>query len=160
MEIKSKSQIKREMQALQKLGERLVNLPVEQMNRLELPSELHDAVLFARTIKSRTARRREIKHIGVLLREIDIDPIVTDLDDTTRMHRRATEAFHQIETWRDRLLEGDNALLEDIFLRFPDVDRQRLTQLVRNARTEKNTGASPKSARVLFRYLKKLAEYP
>ena len=160
MEIKSKSQIKREMQALQKLGERLVNLPVEQMHRLELPPELHDAVLFAKTIKSRTARRREIKHIGVLLREIDVDPIVADLDDTARMHRRATEAFHQIEIWRDRLLEGDNTLLEDIIRRFPDVDRQRLTQLIRNARTEKNIGAPPKAARVLFRYLRELSGHP
>ena len=157
MEIKSKSQIKREMLALQILGERLVNLPAEQMNKMGLPPELHDAILFAKSIKSRTARRREVKHIGVLLREIDVDPIVSDLDDTARIQRRETEAFHHLEIWRNRLLEGDDVLLEEILQRFPDADRQGLTQLVRNARTEKNSGKPPKSARALFRYLRELS---
>jgi ribosome-associated protein len=67
-EEKSKSQIKREMQALQKVGERLVELSSDQVRKIEIPEELREAVLFAQTMKKREARRRQIQYIGSLMR--------------------------------------------------------------------------------------------
>jgi ribosomal 50S subunit-associated protein YjgA (DUF615 family) len=51
MEEKSKSQIKREMYALQDLGEQLVRLSRGQLEQVELPQELREAVLFAGSLK-------------------------------------------------------------------------------------------------------------
>jgi len=79
-EYKSRTQKKKEDQVLQRLGEQLVALRPGQFETLELPDELMAAVEFARTIKSHGARRRQIKHIGALLRQLDPQPIKTALE--------------------------------------------------------------------------------
>jgi ribosome-associated protein len=76
---KSRTQKKNEDRALQRLAEQLVALPVAQLEALDLPDELLAAIEFARKIKSRSARRREIKHIGALMRHVDPQPIETAL---------------------------------------------------------------------------------
>ncbi|MBN1931285.1 MAG: DUF615 domain-containing protein [Desulfobacterales bacterium] len=77
---KSRSQIKREMTALQKIGELLVDLSVEQIQRMDLPSDLKDAVLDAKNIKKHGARRRQLQYIGTLMRNVDPEPILKALE--------------------------------------------------------------------------------
>jgi len=77
---KSRTQRKNEDRALQRLGEQLVALPLGQLETMELPDELLTAIEFARKIKSRGARRRQIQYIGTLMRHIDPQPIQTALD--------------------------------------------------------------------------------
>lgn len=79
-EYKSRTQKKKEAQALQRLGERLVALPSGKLSAMELPDELLTAIKFARKIKSRGARRRQIQYIGVIMRNIDAQPIQTALE--------------------------------------------------------------------------------
>ncbi len=79
-EYKSRTQKKKEAQALQRLGERLVALPSGKLAAMELPDELLTAIKFARKIKSRGARRRQIQYIGVIMRNIDAQPIQTALE--------------------------------------------------------------------------------
>lgn len=74
-EYKSRTQKKNEDRALQSLGEQLVALPLGQLENVELPDELLTAIELARKIKSRSARRRQIQYIGVLMRHIDPQPI-------------------------------------------------------------------------------------
>jgi ribosome-associated protein len=74
-EYKSRTQKKKEDQALQRLAEQLVALRPGQFETLGLPGELMAAIEFARKIKSHGARRRQIKHIGALLRQRDPQPI-------------------------------------------------------------------------------------
>ena len=78
-EYKSRTQKKKEDQALQRLGEQLVALRTGQLETMDLPDELLEAIEFARKIKSHGARRRQIKHIGALLRQLDPQPIETVL---------------------------------------------------------------------------------
>ena len=78
-EHKSRTQKKKEDQALQRLGEQLVSLKPGQLGVVGLPEELVAAIEFARKIKSHGARRRQIKHIGALLRQLDPQPIETVL---------------------------------------------------------------------------------
>ena len=79
-EYKSRTQKKNEDRALQSLGEQLVALPLGQLEKVELPDELLTAIEFARKIKSRSARRRQIQYIGVLMRHIDPQPIEAALE--------------------------------------------------------------------------------
>ena len=72
---KSRTQKKNEDRALQRLGEQLVTLPSGQLEAMELPDELLAAIEFARKIRSRGARRRQIQYIGALMRHIDPQPI-------------------------------------------------------------------------------------
>jgi ribosome-associated protein len=158
MEEKSKSQIKREMCALQDLGEQLVRLSRGQLEQAELPQELREAVLFASSLEKHEAHRRQLQYIGVIMREIDPEPIRQSLAMIERQHKVETQAFHELEMWRDRLIEGSDALAEELLEQFPEADRQRIRQLVRNAHKEHKDNKPSKAARTLFHYLQELAE--
>jgi len=153
---KSRTQLKKEATALQKLGEKLITLSDDQISRMALPSGLIEAITTIRSIKSRGAHRRQLQYIGTLMRSVDREPIEKAILEIEQGAYRQAKAFHRIESWRDRLVAGEDAVLEDILETFPDADRQRLGQLVRSARKEKKKNAPPKSARNLFRYLKDL----
>ncbi len=151
-EQKSKSQIKREMQALRDLGKQLIALPDSILDKIPLTDKLRDAVLAAKGFK-REALRRQVQYIGGLMREVDADEVRRTLEGLARPHREEVQVLHEVEQWRDALIEGDSALLEELANQFEAADRQHLRQLVRNARTERERNKPPKSARALFRYL-------
>ena len=158
MEEKSKSERKREMTALQKLGERLAELSPEQLRKFALPQELREALLLARALKSHHALRRQLQYIGVMMRRIDSEQIRKAIDEIDRGQKQKAHAFHQLERMRDRLVEGDDAALTEIVRQFPETDVQKLRQLVRNARKEKQENKTLKQSRTLFRHLRELSE--
>lgn len=152
----SKSQRKREMLALQYLGEKLVALPAEQFTKIHLPEDLQDAVLIARKIHQHGARKRQLQYIGKLMRTVDAEPIQQQIDTLQGNSQQAAQELHRIENWRDRLLaEGDHVLAK-LLGEYPHADRQYLRQLMRNAKKETLENKPPKSARSLFRYLREL----
>lgn len=157
-EKKSKSQVKREMHDLQKLSERLVSLSEHQLEKIDMPDELRQAVLLAQTIKSYGARKRQSKYIGALMRQVDPEVIRRSLDEIDGNLRTQIYNFHEIERLRDDLIEDNPAVMEKVLSRFPQVERQRLMQLVRGARKEKQLNKSPRSYRALFAYLRDLSE--
>lgn len=67
----SKTQLKKQMEDLQKLGTRLISLKESQLLKLELPEELFEAIKFAKTITSNGALRRQYQYIGKLMRGVD-----------------------------------------------------------------------------------------
>jgi len=152
----SKSQLKREAQALQDLGTELVELRAEQLKRLDLPEDLRDAVELARRINQRGGRKRQLQYIGKLMRGIDAEPIRAALDALRRPAREDTARQHRLENWRDRLLAEGDAALEALLEDYPNADRQHLRRLIRDAQRETTQEKSPKSARALFRYLRDL----
>ncbi len=152
-EEKSRTRKKNEDRQLQRLGEALVALSPELLDRMEMDDELRDAVRFARGTKRRGARRRQLQYIGALMRRIDPTPIQRDLELLAQGDREKALAFQQIENWRNRLAAGEMDLVEEILVHCPDIERQRLTQLARNAQKEVAAGKGVKSKRMLFRYL-------
>lgn len=162
---KSKSQLKREMHGLQALGEALCALPPEKIASLGLAPKLAEAALFARTLTAHEARRRHMQYMGRLVRELagdaDSEEIATlrrAMDDLDHRKRTGDGAFHQVEDWRDRLVAGEFALVEEIAAVRPGLDRQHALTLARNAAREAAKAKPPKSSRALFRYLKSLDE--
>ena len=99
-----------------------------------------------------------MQFIGALMRQVDLSAIRQALLEIEQGAYQQARTFHRIEAWRDQLIDGDGALLENILERYPDADRQRLGQLARSARREKAKGLPAKSARKLFRYLKDLSQ--
>lgn len=152
----SKTQAKREVEALQKLGVKLVELSKSSLESLELDEQLFDAVLLAQNIHSHSGHRRQIQLIGKIMRHVDADAIRSKLE---RFHAPAVEAndhFHKLENWRDKLLaEGDSAINE-LISEHPEFERSRLRQLIRNAKKEAEKNKPPKSARQIFQYLKEM----
>jgi len=152
----SKSQAKRDVEALQKLGGKLIKLSKNTLDKFDLDERLLDAILMAQSIHSNSAGRRQLQLIGKIMRHVDSEAIQLKLE---RYQNQAVEAnawFHKIEMWRDRLLaEGDSAV-NQLLKSYPDIERARLRQLLRNAKKESENNKPPKSARQIFQYLKEI----
>ena len=155
----SKSQRKRDMTALQRLGARLVGLTPEQLDRLGLAEPLRDALAFAPKVTSHEGRRRHMQYIGKLMRNVDPEPILRALDDATGSSRAAVARMHQAEAWRERLLADDDALTE-LVAEHAELDVQQLRTLVRAARRERTSNAPPRQTRALYKLLHDLLQEP
>jgi len=151
----SKSEIKRQMTALQKLGEELVALPASKLDQLDLPETLRDAVNQAKRITAHGGLRRQMQYIGRLMRITDAQPIAEQLNAWRGDSAEVIAEFHRMENWRTRLLADDAALTEFVDI-YPQADAQQLRTLVRNARREAAAAQAPKSSRALFKLIRGL----
>ncbi|AJR00761.1 MULTISPECIES: ribosome biogenesis factor YjgA [Hafnia] len=153
----SKSEIKRDAEALKDLGAELVDLGKNALDKIPLDADLRAAVELAQRIK-KEGRRRQLQLIGKMLRQRDPEPIQIALDKLNNRHNQQVALFHKLEQIRDRLIdEGDDAISLVLEL-YPQADRQQLRSLIRNAKKEKATNKPPKSARQIFQYLRELSE--
>jgi ribosome-associated protein len=152
-EVKSRTRVKREMEARQALGERLIDLPDARLVKLALPEDLLEAIRLARRLTKRGALRRQRQYIGVLMRSLDIEPIERALAETDHHRELEKRAFHRAERCRDRLIEGDASCFEELITEYPRMDIQHLRSLVRNACRETAAGKPPRSSRLVFRFL-------
>ena len=84
---KSKTQRKKEMIELQKLGERLMDLPAGYLKKSGILTELLEAVLAAKKITAFGARKRQKQYIGAIMREVDPGFITRVLDDFGQMEK-------------------------------------------------------------------------
>ncbi|MCC2617657.1 ribosome-associated protein [Aestuariibacter halophilus] len=152
---KSKTQLKQESAALQKLGEKLVNLGQASLDKMPMDSELEEAVQLARRInRKKEGFRRQIQFIGKLLRARETAPLERALHELEAGHRQATQHFHKLEQWRDQLLTQGDSAVQALLEQHPELDRQKLRQLVRQASKQAAENKPPKAARELFQYLK------
>ena len=111
----SKSARKREYQALQLLGERLIDLNAEQLGSIPLDDQLMEAVRTAKEMKAHGALRRQKQLIGKLMRQIDPEPIRAALENFGRDDRLAKRVFRESEQWRDRIAEEGVTALAEFF---------------------------------------------
>ncbi len=154
----SKSQLKREMTALQKLGEELVAEPRDRVKRVPMPEDVREAILECQEIKDHEGRRRQMQYVGKKMRtleEAEIAIIQKTLDSWRGLSRADTAALHAMERRRDKLLKEDQALTS-LLTQYPSLDAQHLRTLIRNARKEQAENKPPKAYRELFQLLKQL----
>jgi ribosome-associated protein len=79
----SKTQLKRQMHELQRLGERLAALAPAQLAQIELPEALREQIELTRRITAREALRRQLQYLGRLMRRADAEAIRAALADVT-----------------------------------------------------------------------------
>ena len=151
----SKTRRKQAMHALQDLGERLAELPNEKLLQLALPEKLEIAIRDYRRFNKWEAKRRQMQYVGRLMRDIDAAPVAAQLDRWAGTSRAAVAGFHEVETWRDRLLAEPGAL-DALLLAHPEVDRARISALADKARFERSNGRPPANFRLLFRELARM----
>ncbi|MFQ1017193.1 ribosome biogenesis factor YjgA [Gilliamella sp. Occ3-1] len=151
----SKSEIKRDAEALKKLGIELVKLSKNELEKIPLDEDLIYAIELAQKIK-KEGYRRQIQYIGKLLRNRDIDPISQALDKLKNRHNQQIALFHKLEKLRDELIANSDA--ETIIGLYPTADRQQLRTLARLAKKEQEANKPAKTARQIFQYLKELSD--
>ena len=138
-----------------KLGEQLVNLDTGQLGRLNLADNILAAINEYRKIRQHGARKRQLHYLGKLLRKIEVSDITSQLDSLNTQSQQQTRAFHELEQWRDKLLNDDEALTR-LLETHPTIDRQHIRQLIRTARKEQQQNKPPAAARSLFKYLRSI----
>ncbi|WP_281784143.1 ribosome biogenesis factor YjgA [Sinimarinibacterium flocculans] len=132
----SKSQLKREDQALHELGAALLELPAALLDAIPMSDRLREAFNDYRRFPTMEARRRQMQYIGKLLRSENADPLQLALDAHRSQRARDASVLHDAEQWRDRILDGDDGWQAWIAA-FPAGDTRALRGLVTNARREK-----------------------
>lgn len=155
--VPSKSEIKREMLALQQLGERLATLSAKQLARMPLSEAMQAALQEGKRIKSLNALRRHTRRLGKLLRHEALDSIRQVIDEIDSHHQASVSRFHSLERWRERLLDGGSDTFGEFLAEHPAADRQHLRQLIQAAQREREQERPPAAYRKLFKYLREVA---
>src|ERR1700674_6053709 len=93
----SRPRRKRQMTELQVAGAALVKLSREQLERLDIPEPLREAVLECKRFTKHEAIRRQMQFIGRIMRELDTAPIAEQLAAIHAPSRRQSALFHLAE---------------------------------------------------------------
>jgi ribosome-associated protein len=167
----SKTQRKRDMENLQRLGEALVKLDTQSLALFSLSDSLKEAILEAQQIKAHGALRRQLQYVGKLMRDVDADRLQQEFNafqDGSQTRKRYDLA---IEQWRERLLHEPQAL-DALVAAYPQTDADLFRELVAHAKEEldynekaaahASTGMKPKppvAFRKLYQQLKTLIPF-
>jgi ribosome-associated protein len=153
----SKSARKRAAHAAQDLGEELIRLRDSDLEALDLPERVVDAIREARRITARGGAARQRQYIGKLMREVNLEPIRAFLASRNQMDARETERFKRVEAWRERLITDGASALEELERWRPGIDRDEWSHRLNAAREERSrTGGTGPAGRELFRALRAL----
>ena len=155
----SKSQRKRDADAVRDLGQRLAELGAAERAAIPLDDDVRTAIDDLNAIVKHGARKRQLGFLAKRLRRTDTGPIEEALERLALAARAGTVRHHELERWRDRLLglrveESPAAALTAFLDAHPDADRQRLRQLQKRALAERAAERPPAAARALFRLLR------
>nr|WP_315485902.1 ribosome biogenesis factor YjgA [uncultured Undibacterium sp.] len=154
----SKSELKRQMTALQKMGQELVDSARDRVKRVPMPEDVRDAILECQNITNHEGRRRQMQFVGKKMRTLDeaeVALIQKTIDSWKGASKSETAAMHSLERKREKLLTKDEALTE-LLAENPELDVQHLRTLIRNARKEQAENKPPKAYREIFQILKEI----
>ena len=154
----NKTLLKIECDEMQEMGDELIALKTDDLDKIHLPEDLEKAINEARKMTSRSSLKRQRQFIGKLIRSLDHEAISAQLNKVKHAHDTGTASFKKTELLRDKLLANDNNALTEIINIYPDIDRQHINQLVRQALLEKKNEKPPAAARKLFKYLREIEE--
>lgn len=157
-EFESRTQIKKAALAVTDLGEQISQMTENEIKKLQLPADFTNAVLMLKTMDKGPALKRQRMFIGKMLRQNE--PLIIEIKakfaEIEAKRKQQNAHFHQLEKWRDRLLQDGDEALSELLKAYPQVDRQQMRQWIRNAQKEAQENKPPKSAREIFKYLKAL----
>lgn len=154
----SKSELKRQMNALQELGAALIAEPRDRVKRVPMPDDVRDAILECQLITSHEGRRRQLQFVGKKMRTLDeaeVALIQKTIDGWKGLSKADTAAMHALERRREKLLTDDK-VLTTLLAENPELDAQHLRTLIRNARKEQAENKPPKAYREIFQILKQI----
>lgn len=153
----SRKQNRREALEVLALAEALVGLPDGRLAKLPVPDSLMPHIADTRRITSHIARKRQMAFLAKQMRREDeatLEALRDALDAGGEAARIDTARLHRAEQWRLRLLDEGDTALTALLDEYPNADRQKLRQLVRNALAERAKNKPPAAFRELFRELR------
>lgn len=134
----TKTDLKREMDALQDLGKELMTLRSDLFKRLQISDQLIDALAEAKRITNFEGKRRQLQYVGKLMRKLtdeQLNAVKQAMDEQRNGSPNEKMSVQVSEQWRDRLVVEEGALA--IWLEhFPETDVQQLRSLIRQSRKD------------------------
>ena len=154
-ELPSKSQAKREMQALREMAAALGQLSSDCIGNLPASAEFRDGLHTLKQLAEGEPRKRQIHYLGRRLLEEDEDALQRELESQQSGTAENARRLHMAERWRERLIEEGKPALTAFIQAFPETDRQHLRQLVsKAARQDSNPSDRNNPRRRLYRYIR------
>ena len=158
----SRTQQRREALAVLTLASQLIELQPSRLAKLDLPEDVRHEVEITRRMSAHGAKKRQLAFLAKVMRrydEADFAAARAELGENRDKQRQETAAMHRLEAMRDRLIAEDETALPELIAEHPQVDRQHLRSLIRQARVEKDVpNKPPKAYREIFQLLKDLAQ--
>lgn len=156
----TRTQQRRDALAVLALAQQLVELPASKLARLELPEDVEREIANTRRITAHIARKRQLQFLAKVMRRHEsevFDGVRAMLGENKERQRQETAAMHRMEALRERLLENTDEAMGALIADYPNVDRQHLRSLVRQAKAEKEANKPPRAYREIYQLLKELA---
>lgn len=155
----SRSELRRNALDMLKLAGQLVELPPSRIPKLNLPEDIVDEISRTRKVTAHIARKRQLAYLAKMMRrhgdEAFADARAALGEDRDRQRQEAAH-MHRLEAARERLLEGGDIAMGELFDKHPELDRQHLRSLVRQARAEREANKPLHAFREIYRILKEL----
>lgn len=155
----SRSELRRNALDMLKLANQLVDLPPSRIPKLKLPDDIIDEIGRTRKVTAHIARKRQMAFLAKMMRRHGdgafVDARAALGEDRDRQRQDAAH-MHRLEAGREKLLDGGDEALGDLFDKHPHLDRQHLRSLVRQARAEREANKPLHAFREIYRILKEL----
>jgi len=155
----TRTQQRRDALAVLAFATQLSELPPSKLARAELPEDVLREIDNLRRITSHIARKRQLGFLAKVMRRHDDEAFETAkalLGENRDQQRRETAAMHRLEALREKLLDSDDTL-QELIDQHPDINRQHLRSLIRQARIERDGNKPPRAYREIFQLLKQLS---
>jgi ribosome-associated protein len=160
-DLTSRSDIKRARKtredALSRLAKSLCALTPTQLERLELPDPVLEAIFLAQSIKAHSPKNRQLRVVRSQLRGENWPSIVVRLEQLQKHGRVSSsssgdQSDAEARSWLVRLLGEGSVALDELLEAHPELDRKHIRTLVRNVQNssaQRRTRAEEKLARTL-----------
>ena len=146
----SKTELKKDSKKIQEFGRKISELTINNIEAFKFPSNIYEATVDLKNIKSNSAKKRQVQYLGKLLREIDLTDAFLIMKQLKVSSQKEIQRNHIIENWRDKLLSNNDSITQFVD-EYPKIDRQSLRQTISNAQKDNK---SPKYSRQLFKLIK------
>jgi ribosome-associated protein len=146
----SKTELKKDSKKIQEFGRRISELTINNIEAFKFPSNIYEATIDLKNIKSNSAKKRQVQYLGKLLREIDLTDAFLIMKQLKVSSQKEIQRNHIIEDWRDKLLSNNDSITQFVD-EYPKIDRQSLRQTISNAQKDNK---SLKYSRQLFKLIK------
>ncbi len=146
----SKTELKKDSKKIQEFGRKISELTINNIEAFKFPSNIYEATIDLKNIKSNSAKKRQVQYLGKLLREIDLTDAFLIMKQLKVSSQKEIQRNHIIEDWRNKLLSNNDSITQFVD-EYPKIDRQSLRQTISNAQKDNK---SPKYSRQLFKLIK------
>lgn len=132
----NKEEEKRVREEIKTFVKMLLGLSADKYSDLPIDERLRAALIEGKRLTG-NAHKRHLSFLVRLVHEQDFDAIRSAHERVHHAFRNDPSKIRETESYRDRLIDGDKAVINELLAKFADVDIQYLRQLSRNSGKEK-----------------------